>query len=253
MDWKKLPTNFLFIIYRRLFLNHCYLCGTKSQQTLCQQCYKGLPKNTLSCRQCKRPTHIKNTLCGQCQTSYPTYQCCIAPYRFEGIIKNLIHSIKFNQNNHYIRPLTHLLSEALIKEYSSRPWPEQILYVPSHPNRIKERGFCQTQVMTKQLVRHLLIQSTEKHFKIAHPNPIKKIKNTQAQHLLSKKERLKKSKDNYLIDQPIAKHVALFDDVMTTGSTIENCTKMLLNSGAKQVDVWVIARTPDKENNPKHD
>ncbi|MBD5769815.1 ComF family protein [Marinomonas colpomeniae] len=247
MDWKTLSTKILNSVYNRLFLTQCYLCDTKSKHPLCQHCRKGFTKNTFSCYHCKHPTDTQNILCGQCQISLPAYQNCIAPYRFEGIVKILIHSIKFNQSSHHIRPLTYLLGEELIKEYSSKPWPEQILYVPSHPSRIKERGFCQTQIMTKQLIKYLQTYTTEKHIKITHPNPIKKIKDTQAQHLLNKKERLKNPKNNYLVDQSIAKHVALFDDVMTTGSTIENCTKLLLNSGAEQVDIWVIARTPDKE------
>jgi predicted amidophosphoribosyltransferase len=49
------------------------------------------------------------------------------------------------------------------------------------------------------------------------------------------------------VDNSIAKHVALLDDVMTTGSTIETCTKLLLNAGAERVDIWIIARTPEKD------
>nr|WP_241560248.1 phosphoribosyltransferase family protein [Marinomonas rhizomae] len=186
-------------------------------------------------------------LCGNCQTRRPAYQICLAPYRFEGIIKVLIHSIKFNQGTHYIRPLTYLLSEHLIESYSPESWPEQIIYVPSHPSRIKERGFCQTKAMTTQLTKNLQKLLGKKCPILPKSNPLKKIKNTQAQHSLSRKDRLKSSQSSYQLDGPIAKHVALFDDVMTTGNTIENCVSLLLKAGAERVDIWVIARTPDKE------
>jgi ComF family protein len=250
MDWKKLSTTKISEVYKRLFLNQCYLCSssnTKQPHTLCHHCHNGFSKNTISCQRCKRSTYIADSLCGQCQASLPPYHKCIAPYRFEGIVKNLIHSVKFNQGNHYIRPLTYLLSKHLIDTYAENDWPEQILYVPSHPSRIKERGFCQTQVMTVQLAnllqQHLGKQSPTRPTQ----NPITKVRHTQAQHSLSRKERLNTPKNSYSVQAPIAKHVALFDDVMTTGSTIETCTKLLLTAGAERVDIWVIARTPDKE------
>ncbi|WP_254682330.1 ComF family protein [Marinomonas sp. FW-1] len=134
-----------------------------------------------------------------------------------------------------------------MESYSGKHWPEQLLYVPSHPSRIKERGFCQTKALATQLTRELKHQLGNKCPSLTKKNPLKKIKNTQAQHSLSRKERLKGPKNSYVITSPIAKHIALFDDVMTTGSTIEHCTKLLLAAGAEQVDIWVIARTPDKE------
>ena len=141
----------------------------------------------------------------------------------------------------------HRLSKHLIELYPSENWPEQILYIPSHPSRIKERGFCQTRAMATQLRKNLKELLGEKCPNLPKQNPLKKIKNTKAQHSLSRKERLKSPQSSYQLDGPIAKHVALFDDVMTTGSTIENCTKLLLKAGAERVDIWVIARTPDKE------
>lgn len=229
------------------FFDRCYICNAKAQNTLCTPCHEGFPINLHHCKHCKRPTRNIYILCGNCQTSRPAYQTCVAPYRFEGIIKTLIHSIKFNQGTHYIRPLTYLLSEHLIESYSSESWPEQILYVPSHPSRIKERGFCQTKAMATQLTKNLKQHLGKKYPTLPKNNPLKKIKNTQAQHSLSRKERLKSPQSSYQLDGLIAKHVALFDDVMTTGSTIENCSKLLLKAGAERIDIWVIARTPDKE------
>lgn len=247
MDWKKLSTSKIQRVYHRLFINRCYLCHHKSLTPLCQQCHQGFIKNMQHCLCCKRPSSSSNILCGNCQISTPEYKRCIAPYRFEGVVKTLIHSIKFNQGNHYIRPLTQALSEHIIQAYSSDSWPDQLIYVPSHPNRIKERGFCQTSMMSHHLLKKLQEQIGEQCPKQTKQNPLRKLKHTQAQHLLGRKDRLKNKTNLYQVITPIAKHVALFDDVMTTGSTIESCTKLLLNAGAERVDIWVIARTPDKE------
>lgn len=257
MDWIKLSTTKIKQVYYELLFNHCYLCHARinhtetsrhtPNSTLCQYCREGLAKNTPCCQHCRRSDHTSNSLCGRCQVSPPPYQVCVAPFRFEGIVKTLIHSVKFHQGNHYARPLAYLLSEHLVDIYAQDNWPEQLLYVPSHPSRIRERGFCQTQAMTTQLISIL-----QGHVKEACPtrptqNPLIKIKNTQAQHSLSRKDRLTAPQNSYKVQAPIAKHIALFDDVMTTGSTIETCTKLLIDAGAERVDIWVIARTPDKE------
>ena len=246
MDWKQLSTKIKNKVYYEILITRCYICNSEAKNGLCHHCQKGFAENSTHCKSCKKPTLAHNILCGQCQVSPPTYQYCAAPYLFDGIIKKLIHNIKFNQENYYIRPLTYLLSQHLIQEYAPEDWPQQIIYIPSHPNRIKERGFCQTQVMSKYLITHLKKHLRDKTPSLTSSNPIKKLKNNQAQHSLKRNERLKSPKKSYRVDTTTAKHVALFDDVMTTGSTVEECVKILLKSGVERVDVWVLARTPDK-------
>ncbi|MBJ7536817.1 ComF family protein [Marinomonas transparens] len=246
MDWKILSTTKIEEVYYRLFLNRCYLCHARNESPICHYCSQGLAHNHHHCAKCKLPSISSHTICGHCQVKPPSYHSCHAPFRYEGIIKSLIHSIKFNRGNAYTRPLIQLLSEHLIQAYSDNCWPLQLIYVPSHPNRIKERGFCQTKTMASLLAKKLQHHLGSHDLNIPKQNPVEKLEHTQAQHTLSKKERLKTQKNLYRISGHIAKHVALFDDVMTTGSTIENCTKQLLKAGAERVDVWVIARTPDK-------
>ena len=101
--------------------------------------------------------------------------------------------------------------------------------------------------MTNHLLKNLRQHLGDQCPQQARQNPLRKREHTQAQHLLRRKDRLKNKTKLYEVTAPIAQHVALFDDVMTTGSTIESCTKLLLNAGAERVDIWVIARTPDKE------
>ncbi|MCV2401407.1 phosphoribosyltransferase family protein [Marinomonas sp. C2222] len=163
-------------------------------------------------------------------------------------MKNLIHRIKFQQENHFIRPITFLLSKHLIDFYSGKTWPEQVIYVPSHPDRIRERGFCQTQIMTTHLIQYINELSGDTLLSNSHSNQIRKNINTHAQHTLTKKERQKSPINTYEVIHPISQHVALFDDVMTTGSTINACCRLLQKHGAKKIDIWTLARTPDHEN-----
>lgn len=248
MDNKKLSTKNIRKVYQRLFINQCYLCHAPSTKTLCTFCEAGFTRNTFACSLCQRPNpRQRRFICGQCQTSPPPYDLCLAPLRFEGLTQHLIHAIKFQQQAQYLRPLMQLLCDHLIEHYGALDhWPSQIIFVPSHPKRIKERGFCQTQLMTSELYQLLLLQLAESTPKYNRQSPIKKTTHTQAQHTLSKKKRQENQQGTYQIEGEIANHVALFDDVMTSGNTLEACAKLLKKAGAAQVDVWVIARTPEK-------
>lgn len=248
MNHKKLSTINIIKVYKWLFIDQCYLCRASSRKALCSFCQAGFNRNHFACSLCKRPNNKSyDLICGQCQVSPPPYDACLAPLRFEGLTQHLIHGIKFQQQAHYIRPLIQLLCETLHEHYGAiNHWPSQIVFVPSHPLRIKERGFCQTQLMASELYQTLLLQLGELAPKYSKQSPIKKTSHTPAQHTLSKKKRIENQQGVYRIEGEIEDHVALFDDVMTSGSTLESCTKLLKKAGAKQVDIWVIARTPEK-------
>ncbi|REG82917.1 ComF family protein [Marinomonas pollencensis] len=250
MNYKKLSTTNILKVYNWLLIDQCYLCHAPSSKTLCSFCSSGFHYNRLACPLCQRPIkQFDDAICGQCQVSAPPYDVCLAPLCFEGLTQHLIHAIKFQQQAQFIRPLIQLLCEALNEHYgATHAWPTQIIFVPSHPTRIKERGFCQTQKMASELYQTLLLQLGQQAPHYSKQSPIKKTSNTPAQHTLSKKKRIENQKGVYCVEGGIAAHVALFDDVMTSGSTLESCTKLLKKAGAKQVDIWVIARTPDKSN-----
>lgn len=251
MDWKLLSTSKTLKVYHRLFLNQCYLCQKKQAFPLCTYCKNNFEKNLISCLKCSKPLvsqgiEEQNRICGECQKTPPSYDKCFAPYLFTGSMRTLIHQTKFHQQTHFIHPLVHLLCEHLLQAYQHQAWPQQLLFVPSHPHRIRERGFCQTQLIAKQLAQQLQ-QMTTHAPKLITPNPINKTQHTEAQHTLKRKDRLNAPRKSYQTHHPIAEHVAIVDDVMTTGSTIEAACQSLRQAGAKQIDVWVLARTADKK------
>lgn len=254
MDWRQLSTSFLSKVYYSIFSKQCSICQSHSQTAVCEYCKVGFEHNRHACSVCQRPLSqqqiaqhdSQQSLCGKCQAAPPPYYRCLAPLRYEGTTRILIQNIKFHQQAHFIQPLMEIVRDHLVTYYSQNaPWPNQIVFVPSHPQRIKERGFCQTQIMVNTL--HSLLKSTLTSDLpyIATRNPIHKSVHTQAQHTLSRKLRIQNQQGVYQVQGPIEEHVALFDDVMTTGSTLESCTKALQRKGAKRVDIWVIARTPD--------
>ncbi|WP_245659096.1 ComF family protein [Marinomonas spartinae] len=255
MDWLQLSTSFLSRVYYSIFSNQCSICQAHSKAAICEYCKTGLEYNHHACAVCQRPLpqqqmaqNASQSLCDKCQATPPPYYRCLAPLRYEGTTRVLIQNIKFHQQAHFIQPLMEIVRDYLIAYYShTTPWPSQLLFVPSHPQRIKERGFCQTQIMANTLCSLLKPTLTSSTPYIASRNPIQKSIHTQAQHTLSRKLRMQNQQGVYQIQEPIEEHVALFDDVMTTGSTLESCAKALQRKGAKRIDIWVIARTPDEK------
>jgi ComF family protein len=131
------------------------------------------------------------------------------------------------------------LSELLIKfiETNNAKLPEIIIPVPLHPTRLKERGFNQALELAKPIARHFNIPLDTKS--------CKRTKATATQSTLDKKIRIKNMRGAFEIVRDIkCDHLVLIDDVVTTGTTVNELAKVIKSCGVKRVDVWALARTP---------
>lgn len=247
MKQKELSTYNLFKVYYGSFRNRCFVCGIKSYQLLCHYCQNGIDKNLTYCQRCKLPTEMPLDTCGQCQVIQPEYHQLIAPYLYKGLIKAMILQLKFNQKTANIHVLCNLLIRELHSHYSHTSttsistWPTALFYVPSHIQRVRERGFCHMKMLAKALRTEL-----PRHIKLEHRQLTKTIHN-KAQHNQDRKQRLKLPRNTFSAIGPIPEHIALLDDVITTGTTINACITALQKAGAKKIDVWSLARTPPPE------
>ncbi len=118
------------------------------------------------------------------------------------------------------------------------PLPAALLCVPLHESRLRERGYNQALELAKPLARAL-------HLPL-HPHALRRIRSTQAQSGLDARARRRNLRGAFEIDpaQTLPTHVALLDDVMTTGSTLRECARVLRKAGVQRVDVWALARAP---------
>jgi ComF family protein len=115
--------------------------------------------------------------------------------------------------------------------------PDVIMPVPLHPSRLRERGFNQALELAKPIGREFDIPIDTKS--------CKRIKATATQSTLDKKIRIKNMRGAFEIVQPLdCKHLVLIDDVVTTGTTVNELAKILKANGVQRVDVWALARTP---------
>jgi ComF family protein len=213
------------------------MCGNPGYDSLdiCRSCFLHLPRNTLCCYRCAEILEQPITapaLCGRCLSSKPAFDETYAPFIHQGAIKHLIGALKFGAEYKNARLLGMLLADYL-KQAAEQP--DLILPVPLHKTRYRQRGFNQAieigRTVAKEMQIPLDLTSCKRH------------RDTPHQTELSAKKRRKNVKNAFSVDKPIdARHIAILDDVMTTGSTTHELAWALKKAGVSRVDVWVCAR-----------
>ena len=217
-----------------LFPPTCLLCGAPglAYRDLCLGCYRDLPRNDNACRRCALPI-TGGTLCGQCQRSPPFFDHALAPLRYQTPVDFLIQGLKFHRQLVVARLLGELLAEVL--EHVSPP--EFIIPIPLHRQRLRQRGFNQALELARPVARQLHIPLLSNHVRRTRPTP--------AQSTLDLKTRQANVREAFALNSAIpGRHVAIVDDVMTTGSTVNELSRLLRRAGVEKIQVWACARTP---------
>ncbi len=218
----------------------CILCAdpSKRNQDLCDSCLQSLPRLKQGCLCCAIPLSFSPTglLCGQCLQKAPPFDVTHALYSYELPITKLILELKFTQALVNARLLGELLAtEVLQVWYKAKPLPHVIIPIPLHTTRLKERGFNQALEIARPIAKalRLPINTTDCH----------RSKLTIPQSTLLATERHKNVKGAFnLTGNFTGLHVAVIDDVITTGSTMTEFCKVLKQHGAQRIDVWCCAR-----------
>jgi len=216
----------------------CIFCRNLSdhKQDLCSACLEDLPIITQSCPRCANKTH-SGLLCGNCLKNPPPFSSAYALFAYEQPVTTMILNLKFKQQLAYGRILGELLAEKIKADwYRSKSLPDLIMPVPLHEQRLQERGFNQALELARPLAAalHLNIDT----------RAVRRIKNTPAQMKLAAASRQSNMKNAFIVDKQLnGKTIAVLDDVMTTGSTVRELSRVLLQQGkAKGVEVWCCAR-----------
>jgi ComF family protein len=220
-----------------LFPPSCILCGDRGQAPtldLCRGCADDLPRNRNPCRQCATPLGSAEGpgLCGACIGRPPAFARAVAPYLYGYPLDHLVRTFKYDGALSYGRVLGTLLASHLAHE---DPAPEVLLPVPLHVERHRERGFNQTIELARHVGSVLAIR--------VEPSLCERLRATDDQTELSARQRRMNVRGAFRLARRLrAKHVALLDDVMTTGSTAAEMAAELRRAGAERVDVWAVAR-----------
>jgi ComF family protein len=221
-------------LWQRLYPLRCVLCGAPGAEglDLCPPCRADLPVLHTACRRCARPLPTVG-ICGVCQQQPPLQDRTLSAFHYQSPVDYLILQLKFGGKLHLAPLLGKLTAECLKPCIDSLP--ECIIPVPLHPHRLRERGFNQALELARPLASYLKIP--------INTHAVLRIRPTAAQSSLPRQERKRNVQGAFALRAHLAvRHVAILDDVLTTGHTAGELAKTLRRAGVQTVEVWACAR-----------
>ncbi len=211
----------------------CLLCGGNAgSDRLCSACADDLPWHRMpQCPQCALPT-ADGHLCGACLKRPPAFGRTRAALSYRFPVDQLIQRLKYNGR----LAAAPVLGDLLARHVESAPRPDLLIPMPLHPSRIRERGFNHASEIGRSVARHL-------DFPLA-TTLCQRIRDTPPQVALAYDARRRNVRGAFTCSDDVAgKHIAVIDDVMTTGTSLDELAKTLKQAGAEEVEAWVVART----------
>lgn len=211
----------------------CVLCGKMTRDGLwCQACDDSLPylQQTI-CPTCATPTP-RGDICGHCLAHPPSFSATRAAFSYSFPLDQLILAMKFREQ----LALSQTFAEKLALRIDQSALPDLIIPMPLHPQRLRDRGYNQSLLIAAHLAKLLNIPML--------PQGCARVRATATQSSLAWKDRNKNMRDAFRCDlNLIGKKVALLDDVMTTGASMNALAKAVQQAGAQHISAWVVART----------
>ncbi|TET68536.1 MAG: ComF family protein [Dehalococcoidia bacterium] len=216
-----------------LFPQYCVGCG-KEGRLICSSCRQSLPRIAPPiCPRCGRP-QPSGILCPDCVSWQAKLDGIRSPFRFEGVMRQAIHQLKYRNLRALVVPLAKLLRDYLI----TNPVPGEILVpVPMHQKRLRERGYNQSNLLARELgkltdltvVDDCLIRQRHTPPQ-ARTSTVDERRSNIADAFVCRDQRLRN------------KQVLLIDDVATSGATLDACAAVLKACGAASVWGLVMAK-----------
>lgn len=219
---------------RTLWPGRCLLCdaGGAAGHDLCVACAAGLPWARLACPRCALPLSSQARACGACLRKAPVVDAAYAAFAYRAPVDRLLPRLKF----HGDLAAGRLLAGAMAVAFADVPRPDALVPVPLARARLRQRGYDQALELARPLARALGVALV--------PGGLQRIRDTEAQSRLDALGRRRNVRGAFAPGPGagLPGHVALVDDVMTTGATLQAAAVALRRAGVERVDAWVCAR-----------
>jgi ComF family protein len=220
---------------RLLVAPRCLICRERGSKgaDLCASCTERLPWNLVCCLRCGLPMAVKGE-CGDCLRRPPALTHTRAVFVYGFPLDRLVPRFKFHRDLAAGRLMADLMAASL----ASAPQPEALVPVPLHVHRMRQRGYDQALELARPLATRLGLP--------VRADLLRRVRATAPQSELDAGQRQRNVARAFAVATHAAlpMHVALVDDVMTTGATLHAAARALLGAGVTRVDAWVCARVP---------
>ena len=223
--------HWLQALGRALLPLRCLVCRERGEGgDLCAPCRNAMPAPEVACPRCARPLAAPAPACGRCLRKPPPWQAAHAAFAYGFPLDRLLPRFKFHGDLAAGRVLADLWRTRL-----PATRPEAVVPVPLHRSRLRERGYDQALELARALAPDLGLP--------VRGDALWRPRATARQSELAANVRRRNVAGAFAVrGPPLPAHVALLDDVMTTGATLRACTQALHAAGVARVDVWVLAR-----------
>lgn len=221
--------------------SRCWLCRQSLRlhgQGICSYCLRHMPAKPLCCPRCGLPAGDARLPCGRCLQQPPPWQALVFVNDYAAPLRQLIKKFKFQHTPELAPLLARLIllnwQQAHREQYLNRP--DIILAVPLQAKRCWRRGYNQSDLLARPLAHWL-----ECDYR---PAALSRVRETAPQLRLSARARRRNLRGAFRCHEAMTgRHVALLDDVVTTGSTVMEIAKLLQRQGVASIQIWCVCRT----------
>lgn len=215
---------------------HCCGCGAATEGThLCERCSPVHPVVTSPfCEVCSQPFPggHEGFVCGSCRDRSFHFVCSLSPVLAHGHVREMVHRLKYSGERWLANPLADWMSACLLDHRIQKVAFDALVPVPLYALRMRERGYNQAELLAARF-------GAKSGFPVW--NVLRRIHHTETQTHFDRSQRMKNLRGAFVCVKPqkvAGKRLLLVDDVFTTGSTLDECSKTLLEAGADAV--WCI-------------
>lgn len=241
MSIRTLWSQLLALAGDTLLAPACVLCGVEAAGArLCTDCMALLEHNDSACARCAQPLPIAAPLCGRCLQRQPAFDAAWAGYLYRAPFDHLVQRLKFNASLAVGRALSPAWSTRLRDHLRARDAapPDVLIPIPLHRSRLRQRGYNQALELARDLGNALAIP--------VQAQALSRTRATAPMPGMDLVSRRRNVRGAFAVstESALPSRVALIDDVMTSGATLNEAAKVLKRAGVAWVEVWVLSRKP---------
>jgi competence protein ComFC len=221
---------------------------------LCAICHAPVPRGDHICQDClDKAPRIVAPFCAKCSEPFPGaidgvftcancanrtlgFDAAVSAYRSRGVVRFIVLQFKYNRQLQLRHPIAQWLEEAMNDPRLRPQHFDLVVPVPLHPARLRERGFNQAELLAKILAQKINVPLN---------GALERIRYTTTQTAFDRVERMENLRGAFRLRKKIGVrglHVLLVDDILTTGSTLSECARVLREAGARSVYAVTAAR-----------
>lgn len=234
------PREILETLRDLFFPAHCAGCAAAVKAGwFCRDCERQLrPVPAPHCEVCSQPYagEMDRFVCVNCRGRAFHFECAVGVMHSRGVMRDLIHRLKYGGELWLAEILGEFLERGFDDPRLAGEEIDAIVPVPLHPLRKREREFNQAEILARDLARRRNLPFLD---------ALRRLRYTVTQTHFDRRRRMQNLRDAFELQQNVhvqGKHLLLVDDVLTTGSTLDECARVLLEAGAESVHALTVAR-----------